>query len=90
MERLLEATARAEQRHFWFRGLRRFVRPLLVRATEDYPHPDILDCGCGTGTNYTSCAKLKCITSRFQFNFMYCLAISGFCGWLLASIVCGR
>lgn len=51
MERLLEATARVEQRHFWFRGLRRFVRPLLVRATEDYPHPDILDCGCGTGTN---------------------------------------
>ncbi len=51
MERLLDATARAEQRHFWFRGLRRFVRPLLARAVEDYPHPDILDCGCGTGAN---------------------------------------
>jgi len=25
---LLRATARAEERHFWFRGFRWFVRPL--------------------------------------------------------------
>ena len=29
---LLRATARAEERHFWFRGFRWFVRPLVHRA----------------------------------------------------------
>jgi SAM-dependent methyltransferase len=52
MERLLEATYRAEQDHFWFRGFRRFVAPLLAAAS---PRPkdatQILDCGCGTGAN---------------------------------------
>ena len=51
MERLLDATARAETRHFWFRGLRRFVRPLLAEALSGHSRPDILDCGCGTGAN---------------------------------------
>ena len=53
MDRLLEATARAERDHFWFRGFRRFVRPLLERATLGRHHPLILDCGCGTGNNLT-------------------------------------
>lgn len=52
MERLLEATYLAEQRHFWFRGFRRFIAPLLKAAS---PHPcektRVLDCGCGTGGN---------------------------------------
>jgi ubiquinone/menaquinone biosynthesis C-methylase UbiE len=50
MDRLLEATARAERVHFWFRGFRRFVEPLIAGA----PHgarSEILDCGCGTGHN---------------------------------------
>jgi ubiquinone/menaquinone biosynthesis C-methylase UbiE len=52
MDRLLEATARAERDHFWFRGFRRFVRPLLDEATRDRPgRLRILDCGCGTGNN---------------------------------------
>jgi SAM-dependent methyltransferase len=52
MERLLEATARAEQDHFWFRGFRRFVRPLCDAAARSSPPPlQILDCGCGTGNN---------------------------------------
>lgn len=51
MDLLLEATRRAEQRHFWFKGFRRFVRPLVVRALEGVPAPEILDCGCGTGAN---------------------------------------
>ncbi len=51
MERLLDATARAEQRHFWFRGLRRFVRPLIAGAVAGHADPQILDCGCGTGAN---------------------------------------
>ena len=32
MIRLLEATARAERDHFWFRGFRRFVEPLVADA----------------------------------------------------------
>lgn len=56
MERLLEATARAERDHFWFRGFRRFVRPFVARAAGEAGRPgaiDILDCGCGTGHNLT-------------------------------------
>ena len=51
MDRLLEATARAERDHFWFRGFRRFVTPLLREATHARKTPRILDCGCGTGHN---------------------------------------
>src|SRR5438034_32829 len=35
MDRLLEATARAERDHFWFRGFRRFVRPFVERAVKE-------------------------------------------------------
>jgi SAM-dependent methyltransferase len=51
MDRLLEATARAERDHFWFRGFRRFVEP-FVASVADRPLA-ILDCGCGTGHNLT-------------------------------------
>ena len=51
VERLLRATARAESRHFWFRGFRAFVTPLLRYATAGRPDPLLLDCGCGTGAN---------------------------------------
>lgn len=53
MDRLLEATARAERDHFWFRGFRRFVEPLLAAATRGRRDSVILDCGCGTGNNLT-------------------------------------
>jgi SAM-dependent methyltransferase len=46
---LLEATAAAEDRHFWFRGFRRFVLPLVARAAAGLNRPRVLDCGCGTG-----------------------------------------
>ena len=51
MDLLLEATRRAEQRHFWFKGFRSFVRPLIEQALAGRQAPDILDCGCGTGNN---------------------------------------
>jgi SAM-dependent methyltransferase len=51
MDRLLEATARAERDHFWFRGFRRFVAPLLERASGGRRDLRALDCGCGTGHN---------------------------------------
>ena len=47
----MRATARAEATHFWFRGFRMFVSPLLRQATKDRVSPLILDCGCGTGNN---------------------------------------
>jgi SAM-dependent methyltransferase len=48
---LLAATAQAEARHFWFRGFRRFVTPLLEEAVRGRRAPRLLDCGCGTGRN---------------------------------------
>jgi SAM-dependent methyltransferase len=51
MDRLLEATARAERDHFWFRGFRRFVTPLLEEAVAGRHDLTSLDCGCGTGHN---------------------------------------
>jgi SAM-dependent methyltransferase len=51
MDRLLELTYRAEQTHFWFRGFRQFVQPLIERAVTGVPSPRVLDCGCGTGSN---------------------------------------
>lgn len=51
MDRLLEATARAERDHFWFRGFRRFVTPLLEQAAAGRTGMLSLDCGCGTGHN---------------------------------------
>ena len=51
MDRLLEATARAEREHFWFHGFRRFVAPLIERAAGGRQTLYSLDCGCGTGNN---------------------------------------
>ncbi len=51
MDRLLEATARAERDHFWFRGFRRFVEPIVASAVDRTAGARLLDCGCGTGHN---------------------------------------
>ena len=51
MEALLERTFEAEQRHFWFRGFKRFVAPLIEEATAGRSQPRLLDAGCGTGGN---------------------------------------
>jgi SAM-dependent methyltransferase len=51
VEHLVRATARAEARHFWFRGFRSFVTPVVRGALRGVPSPLILDCGCGTGAN---------------------------------------
>lgn len=48
---MLEATARGEERHFWFRGLRRNARYLLEQALGDRRVDLIVDCGTGTGRN---------------------------------------
>jgi SAM-dependent methyltransferase len=51
VDHMLRATARAEARHFWFRGFRHFVAPLVRHATRGLTDARILDCGCGTGAN---------------------------------------
>jgi ubiquinone/menaquinone biosynthesis C-methylase UbiE len=51
VDTLLELTSRAEASHFWFRGFRRFVTPLLDRAAAGRTNLRVLDCGCGTGFN---------------------------------------
>jgi SAM-dependent methyltransferase len=51
VDALLERTFQAEQHHFWFRGFKRFVGPLLAQATAGLSHPRLLDAGCGTGAN---------------------------------------
>lgn len=51
MDQLLRATARAEVRHFWFRGFRRFVCPWLHQATKGLSDVRLVDFGCGTGAN---------------------------------------
>jgi SAM-dependent methyltransferase len=51
VDALLEQTFRAEQQHFWYRGFRRFITPLIEEATRGVPRPRLLDAGCGTGAN---------------------------------------
>ncbi len=51
MDLLLEATRRAEREHFWFKGFRAFVTPIVARAAATRPPVRLLDCGCGTGVN---------------------------------------
>src|SRR5262245_26848963 len=58
MDDLLRATARAEARHFWFRGFRAFVAPLVRRALAGQADARILDCGCGTGANLVALGRL--------------------------------
>jgi ubiquinone/menaquinone biosynthesis C-methylase UbiE len=51
MEQMLEATARAEDRHFWFIGMRRHARQMLDAALRGRTVHVIVDCGTGTGRN---------------------------------------
>lgn len=48
---LLELTGRAEATHFWFRGFRAFVAPVLEEIAAGRPELRLIDCGCGTGNN---------------------------------------
>jgi SAM-dependent methyltransferase len=48
---MLEATALAEDEHFWFIGLRRNAKQVLDRALRGRRAGLIVDCGAGTGRN---------------------------------------
>jgi SAM-dependent methyltransferase len=47
----LELTSRAEATHFWFRGFREFITPVIVKVSRGRRDLRIIDCGCGTGYN---------------------------------------
>src|SRR5688500_16513225 len=51
MDDLLELTGRAEAVHFWFRGFRTFVAPVIEEIAGSRRDLRLLDCGCGTGAN---------------------------------------
>jgi SAM-dependent methyltransferase len=51
MDDLLELTGRAEATHFWFRGFRKFVAPVLADLANGRSGLRLVDCGCGTGHN---------------------------------------
>jgi ubiquinone/menaquinone biosynthesis C-methylase UbiE len=68
VEQLLRATAEAETRHFWFRGFRAIVVPLIEQVVQ--PPARILDCGCGTGANVE-------MLSRFGQTFGFDLSPVG-------------
>jgi SAM-dependent methyltransferase len=72
VDHLLRATAEAEGRHFWFRGFRAFVTPLIERAVGGDPHARILDCGCGTGANVE-------LLGRFGRSVGFDLSAVGLC-----------
>lgn len=57
MDLLLEATRQIEREHFWFRGFRAFVTPLIEQAVAAHPPSRLLDCGCGTGVNLPMLAR---------------------------------
>jgi SAM-dependent methyltransferase len=47
----LELTSRAEATHFWFRGFRAFIDPVIRDVSKGRRDLRIIDCGCGTGHN---------------------------------------
>jgi SAM-dependent methyltransferase len=51
MADLLDLTGRAEATHFWFRGFRKFIAPVIADLANGRPGLRLVDCGCGTGHN---------------------------------------
>jgi ubiquinone/menaquinone biosynthesis C-methylase UbiE len=67
MAGLLELTSRAEPTHFWFRGFRAHVAPVIRDIAGSRRDLRILDCGCGTGHNMAT--LLSPYGRAFAFDF---------------------
>jgi SAM-dependent methyltransferase len=67
MDDLLELTRRAQATHFWFRGFRRFVGPVLREVAGGRTDLRLVDCGCGVGQNL---ALLRPYGHTFGFDLM--------------------
>lgn len=65
MDHLLEQTFIAERDHFWFKGFRKFITPMLDKALAGVSSPRALDCGSGTGVNL---AELTRRADAFGFD----------------------
>jgi SAM-dependent methyltransferase len=52
MDERLEKTRRAEATHFWFRGFRSFVAPVLRDIARGRTDLRVVDCACGVGHNF--------------------------------------
>lgn len=61
----LELTGRAEATHFWFRGFRAYVAPVLEDIAAGRRDLRLIDCGCGTGNNIL---LLKSYGQAFGFD----------------------
>lgn len=60
-EQVFDIHARLEQRHWWFRGRRAIVTPLIERVLKERPCA-IVDVGCGTGGTVEALSKhYQCI-----------------------------
>ena len=66
-DELLEHTRRAEAGHFWFRGFRRFLRPVLRQLAAERGDLRLIDCGCGTGANLS---LLRTYGQTFAFDLL--------------------
>jgi SAM-dependent methyltransferase len=67
MERALELTYHAVATHFWFRGFRRCVTPVLEEISGGRTDLRLLDGGCGTGFNLQ---LLRPYGRAFAYDFM--------------------
>jgi SAM-dependent methyltransferase len=68
MRDLLELTGRAEAAHFWFRGFRAFVMPVIEDIAAGREGLRLIDCGCGTGNNLS---HLHRYARGFGFDITY-------------------
>ncbi len=68
MQDPLEPTALAEATHFWHRGFRAYVAPIIGEIAGDRRDLRILDCGCGTGYNLAHLLKPYGRTFGFDFS----------------------
>ena len=62
----LEQMLKTQDSHWWFRGKRRILGKIIeksVFSTTSFPKRDILEVGCGTGSNLPMLARFGNVTA---------------------------